>query len=63
MKLLDDEIREAVHAVIARTFERISKEAGGLISVEDIKVENCTVSVSVTLKTRHPFETVGSKPT
>ena len=51
-RTVDSELRQAIHDVLARVFDRITEETGGLIVVEDLKVNTYAVDVSVTMKPR-----------
>jgi len=49
---VESEVREALHDIFARFFEKIAEATGGVIEVEDLTVGTFSISISVTLKPR-----------
>lgn len=45
---LDDQIKDALHGIIAKAFDKIEEKTD--IQVEDLTIDTFAVSVSVTIK-------------
>jgi len=53
---LSEDLKLAIHQVVARAFDKIEEDTGGEIVVEDLTVKGFSISVSVTLRPREPGE-------
>ena len=59
---VDEKVREALHVIFAGIFDKICEATDGAIEVEDLRIVDYSVRLSVSLKPREDEDRFGGTP-